>query len=134
VLQVALAPPPVTFARSRRQSFSEFKSTSSHTTVIFLTKSVIFVYVTDSDDYSTHAILSSKIIGFPLLHSARYVYITTLHYLINIHNLNHVTWQANQRGIIPSAVRLCLLSVFMWLTRVAWKVTQRCTRFGAMVL
>jgi hypothetical protein len=51
VLQVVLAPPPVTFARSRRQSFSEFKSTSSHTPVIFLTKSVIFIYVTDSDDY-----------------------------------------------------------------------------------
>jgi hypothetical protein len=50
VLQVVLAPPPVTFARSRRQSFSEFKSTSGHTPVIFLTKSVIFIYVTDSDD------------------------------------------------------------------------------------
>jgi hypothetical protein len=51
VLPVVLAPPPVTFARSRHQSFSEFKSTSCHPPVIFLTKSVIFIYVTDSDDY-----------------------------------------------------------------------------------
>jgi hypothetical protein len=52
MLHVVLAPPPVTFARSRRQSFGEFKSTSSQSQIMFLTKSVIFINVTDSDDYT----------------------------------------------------------------------------------